>query len=174
MVDSSHSNTEHELSLGSSSSSVGVTIDGEMVAYTEEEIDKKRSLACEKAERISGIHNPITSTDGEDEKDEKSEKSVENGKVPKEKQNFRFENLDDKPFEKYLKYFYLGIAIVMVIVVFLLPLIFYYTDQPDDISIIDIPINLDTCSASVSIIVKNWQYNIAQAHSHTKCDFAYN
>jgi len=154
MVDSSHSNTEHELSLGSSSS-VGVTIDGENVAYAEEEVEKKRSLAREKAERISGIHNPLTFTDGDekDEKDEKSEKSVENGKVPKEKQNFRFENLDDKPFEKYLKYFYLGIAIVMVIVVFLLPLIFYYTDQPDDFSIIDIPINLDTCSASVSSIV---------------------
>ena len=153
MVDSSRSNTEHELSLGSSSS-VGVTIDGENVAYTEEEAEKKRSLAREKADRISGIHNPLNFTDG-DEKDEKSEKSVENGKVPKEKQNFRFENLDDKPFEKYLKYFYLGIAIVMVIVVFLLPLIFYYTDQPDDFSVIDIPINLDTCSASVSIIVKH-------------------
>ncbi|XP_065889662.1 uncharacterized protein [Dysidea avara] len=149
MVDSSHSNTEHELSLGSSSS-VGVTIDGEKVVYTEEEVEKKRSLAREKAERISGIHNPLTTTDGGDEKEEKSEKSVENGKVPKDKQNFRFENLDDKPFEKYLKYFYLGIAIVMVIVVFLLPLIFYYTDQPDDFSIIDIPINLDTCSASFS------------------------
>ena len=120
------------------------------MVYTEEEIENKRSLAHEKAKRISGIHNPLTSPDGGDEKSEKSEKSVENGKVPKDKQNFRFENLDDKPFDKYLKYFYLGIAIIMVIAVFLLPLIFYYTDGSDDISIINIPIDLNTCSASVS------------------------
>lgn len=144
MVDSSPSNTENELSLDSSSS-VGVTIEGDKAVYSDEEIEKKREMAQEKAEKVTGISNPITATDG----GEKGEKS-QNGKVSKDKQTIKFENLDDKPFEKYLKYFYLILAIVMVVIVFFLPLIFYYTNQPDNNTIINIPLNLDTCNTTVS------------------------
>ena len=148
MVDSSRSNTDNELQLSLDSGSSG---EGDnKIVYSDEDSDKKRELAREKAERLSGISNPITATDG-GEKGEKEEKveDVENGKVSKGKQ-ITFENVDDKPYEKYLKFFYLGIAIVVVVMVFFLPLIMYYTDQPDDTTLLNIPLNLDTCNASVS------------------------
>ena len=150
MVDSSHSNTDNELKLSlDSSSSEGVTIEGDnKVVYSDEEAEKKREIAREKAERLSGIANPIIVTDG-GEKGEKEEKE-QNGKVPKEKHSIKFENVDDKPYEKYLKFFYLGLANVLVVMVFFLPLIFYYTDQPDNTTLINIPLNLDTCNATVS------------------------
>ena len=148
MVDSSHSNTENELSLDSSSS-LGVNIEGDnKVVYSDEETEKKHALAQEKDEKVSGIPNPITVTDG-GEKGEKEEKA-QNGKVPKEKQNIKFENMNEKPYEKYAKFFYLGLANVFVVMVFFLPLIFYYTDQPGDTTLINIPLDLDTCTATVS------------------------
>ena len=147
MVDSSRSNTDNELQLSLDSSSSGnVAIEGDnRVVYSDEEADKKRELARENA--LSGISNPITATDG-GEKGEKGE-NEENMKASKGKQ-IKFENIDDKPYEKYLKFFYLGIAIVVVVLVFFLPLIMYYTDQPDDTTLLNIPLNLDTCNASVS------------------------
>jgi len=151
MVDSSPSNTENELSLDSSSS-VGVTIEGDKAVYSDEDIEKRREMAKEQDEKVTGISNPITATDG-GEKGEKEEKS-QNEKVSKDKQHtIKFENMDDKPFEKYLKFFYLGLAIILVVVVFFLPLILYYTDQPDDTTIINIPLNLDTCNTTVSLSV---------------------
>ena len=150
MVDSSHSNTENELSLDSSSSSVGVTIGSDNKVVYIDEAEKKHVLGQEK---VTGIPNPITVTDG-GEKGEKSEKEekVENGKAPREKQ-IKFEDLEDKPYEKYLKFFYLGIALTLVVMVFFLPLIFYYTGEPDDPTLINIPLNLDTCRATVSVYV---------------------
>ena len=148
MVDSSHSNTENELSLDSSSSSVGVTIGNDnKVVYIDEEAEKKHVLGQEK---VTGIPNPITVTDG-GEKGQKEEK-VENGKAPKESKTIKFEDLEDKPYEKYLKFFYLGVALALVVMVFFLPLIFYYTGEPDDTTLINIPLNLDTCTATVSCV----------------------
>ena len=153
MVDSSRSNTDNELQLSlDSGSSEGVTNGGDnKVVYSDEEAEKKREIAQEKAQRLSGISNPITATDG-GEKGEKEEKD-QNGKVPKEKQSIKFENVDDKPYEKYFKFFYLGLANVLVVLVFFLPLIFYYADQPDDITLINIPLDLDTCNTTVSYSV---------------------
>ena len=148
MVDSSHSNTENELSLDSSSSSVGVTIGSDnKVVYIDEEVEKKRVLGQEK---VTGIPNPITVTDG-GEKGEKEEK-VENGKAPKENKTIKFEDLEDRPYEKYMKFFYLGVALALVVMVFFLPLIFYYTGEPDDTTLINIPLNLDTCTSTVSCV----------------------